>query len=188
MSTTLQFRRGNSAATAAVTGAEGEIFINTQTKTIHVHDGSTTGGIALANASSVSAAISTASSDATTKAGTAYSNAVSYTDTRAGAAYSNAVSYVDTRAGAAYSNAVSYADTKAGAAYSNATSFAANATNITSGTISPARLGTGTANSTTILYGNGAWGAAPSGGGGGGTLDFGTFTAPAGFSLDMGTF
>ena len=173
MSTTLQFRRGNSAATAAVTGAEGEIFINTQTKTIHVHDGSTTGGIALANASSVSAAISTASSDATTKAGTAYSNAVSYVDTRAGAAYSNAVSYVDTRAGAAYSNAVS---------------FAANATNITSGTVSPARLGSGTANSTTILYGNGTWGAAPSGGGGGGTLDFGTFTAPAGFSLDMGTF
>ena len=158
MSTTLQFRRGNSAATAAVTGAEGEIFINTQTKTIHVHDGSTTGGIALANASSVSAAISTASSDATTKAGTAYSNAVSYVDTRAGAAYSNAVS------------------------------FAANATNITSGTVSPARLGSGTANSTTILYGNGTWGAAPSGGGGGGTLDFGTFTAPAGFSLDMGTF
>ena len=50
MATTLQFRRGNSAAAAAVTGANGEIYINTQTKTIHVHDGSTPGGFALASA------------------------------------------------------------------------------------------------------------------------------------------
>ena len=55
MSTTLQFRRGNSAAAAAVTGADGEIYINTQTKTVHVHDGVTAGGFALANASSVAA-------------------------------------------------------------------------------------------------------------------------------------
>lgn len=55
MATTLQFRRGNSAAAAAVTGANGEIYINTQTKTIHVHDGTTAGGFALANASSVAA-------------------------------------------------------------------------------------------------------------------------------------
>jgi len=55
MPTSLQFRRGNSAAAAAVTGANGEIYINTQTKTIHVHDGVTAGGFALANASSVAA-------------------------------------------------------------------------------------------------------------------------------------
>ena len=55
MATTLQFRRGNSAAAAAVTGANGEIYINTQTKTVHIHDGATVGGFALANASSVAA-------------------------------------------------------------------------------------------------------------------------------------
>lgn len=54
MSTTLQFRRGNTAVATAVTGADGEIYINTQTKTIHVHDGSTAGGFALANASALS--------------------------------------------------------------------------------------------------------------------------------------
>lgn len=154
MSTTLQFRRGNSAATAAVTGAEGELFINTQTKTIHVHDGSTTGGIALANASSVTAAISTASSDATTKAGTAYSNATSY---------------ADTAAATSYSNATSYADTAAATSYSNATSFAANASNLTTGTVPTARLGSGTADATTVLYGNGVWAAVT--GGGGGSVD-----------------
>ena len=156
MATTLQFRRGNSAAAAAVTGANGEIYINTQTKTVHVHDGSTAGGFALANASSVTAAIATASSDASTKAATAYTNAASYVDTKAATAYTNAIA------------------------------IAANASNITSGTVAPARLGSGTANSTTILYGNGVWGAAPSGSGG--TLDFGTFDAPAGFTLELGTF
>lgn len=119
MATTLQFRRGNSAAAAAVTGANGEIYINTQTKTVHVHDGVTAGGSALANASSVTAAIVTASSDANTKAATAYSNAIS---------------------------------------------FAANASNLTTGTVPSARLGSGTANSTTVLYGNGVWGAVSGGG------------------------
>lgn len=55
MATTLQFRRGNSAAAAAVTGANGEIYINTQTKQLIIHDGATAGGFALANASSVAA-------------------------------------------------------------------------------------------------------------------------------------
>jgi hypothetical protein len=91
MATTLQFRRGNSAAAAAVTGANGEIYINTQTKSIHIHDGSTAGGFALANTSSV-----------------------------------------------------------------------ANASNLTTGTVPTARLGTGTANSTTVLYGNNVWAALPS--------------------------
>jgi len=49
------------------------------------------------------------------------------------------------------------AASNAATAYTNATTFAANATNITSGTVAPARLGSGTTDSTTILYGNGVW-------------------------------
>ena len=58
----------------------------------------------------------------------------------AATAYTNATSYADTKAGDAYTNATSYADTKAGDAYTNATSFAANADNISSGTLNTARL------------------------------------------------
>jgi fibronectin-binding autotransporter adhesin len=106
----------------------------------------------------------------TANAATAYSNAVSYTDTKIGTAntamaanaataYSNAVSYTDTKIGTAntamaanaataYSNAVTYADNRSANAYSNAIAIAANATNLTSGTVNSARLPSG--NSTAI--------------------------------------
>lgn len=71
---------------------------------------------------------------------TAYSNATSYADTKASQAYSNAATYAQTVAGDAYTNATSYTDTKAGEAYSNAATFAANASNITTGTLNTARL------------------------------------------------
>ena len=45
-----------------------------------------------------------------------------------------------TKAGTAYSNAVSYAGTIAGTAYSNAVAIATNASNISSGTLANARL------------------------------------------------
>lgn len=84
---------------------------------------------------------------AATSAASAYTNAVSYTDTKIGtantamaanaaAAYTNAVSYVDTKIGTANTAMVA----NAAAAYTNATTFAANATNISSGTVNIARL------------------------------------------------
>ena len=50
MATQLQSRRGTTAQMNAFTGAEGEIAVNTSTDTLHVHDGSTAGGHALAKA------------------------------------------------------------------------------------------------------------------------------------------
>lgn len=150
MPTTLQFRRGNDAAASAVTGANGEIYINTQTKTVHIHDGVTAGGSPLANASSVTDAINTAASDASAKAANAFSNATSYAVTMAATAYANAMYWANSLANSAYSNAVI---------------FAANASNISTGTVSPSRLGTGIANGSTYLRGDGTWSTVAGGGG-----------------------
>ena len=76
-----------------------------------------------------------ASMNSTTFSGTA--NNASYFDGQLSSYYTG---YSDTKAAAAYSNSVTYADTRAATAYSNATTFAANATNLTSGTVNNARL------------------------------------------------
>lgn len=61
-----------------------------------------------------------------------------------------------------------------------------DASDITSGVLAPARLGTGTPSASTVLYGDGAWKAAPTGGGGSGSGLSGTgspegvVTAPVG--------
>jgi len=47
MPTTLQFRRYGTAATASVTGANGELTIDTDKEVVVVHDGSTAGGYPL---------------------------------------------------------------------------------------------------------------------------------------------
>ncbi len=44
MPTTLQFRRGNTTQNNAFTGAAGELSVDTTTKTLRIHDGSTAGG------------------------------------------------------------------------------------------------------------------------------------------------
>lgn len=56
------------------------------------------------------------------------------------ATVANVASWITTNAAAAYSNSTSYTDLKAANAYTNATTFAANATNISSGTLAEARL------------------------------------------------
>ena len=58
MSTTLQFRRGNTTTSNAFTGAVGELFIDTDVNTLIVHDGITTGGTRLATEASVNTAVS----------------------------------------------------------------------------------------------------------------------------------
>ena len=59
MATQVQFRRANTANTAAITGAIGELTVDTDKNTVVVHDGSTAGGFALAkeNAASFSTSI-----------------------------------------------------------------------------------------------------------------------------------
>jgi hypothetical protein len=95
-------------------------------------------------------AANTNANTALTAAGSAYTNAVSYTDTKIGTAntaitgnaataYSNAVSYTDTKIATANTAMAANADT----AYTNAIAIAANATNLTSGTVNSARLPAG---------------------------------------------
>ena len=54
MATQIQWRRGNTAQTATFTGAVAEITVDTDKKTLVVHDGSTSGGIPLAKESTIS--------------------------------------------------------------------------------------------------------------------------------------
>jgi hypothetical protein len=48
----LQFRRGTNAQNNAFTGAVGELSVDTDNKTIRVHDGSTPGGVTIVNVNS----------------------------------------------------------------------------------------------------------------------------------------
>ena len=49
----MQLRRGTTAQHSAFTGLSGEVTVDTDKKTIVVHDGSTAGGIPLAKSSEV---------------------------------------------------------------------------------------------------------------------------------------
>lgn len=52
MTTQVQFRKGTTAQHQVFTGAEAEITVDTDKKTVIVHDGSTQGGIELARTDS----------------------------------------------------------------------------------------------------------------------------------------
>jgi hypothetical protein len=58
MAKTLQFRRGTTAELSSVTGAEGELFVDTTKDTVVVMDGSTAGGKPLATEAFVGTAVS----------------------------------------------------------------------------------------------------------------------------------
>jgi hypothetical protein len=75
MTTELRLRRGTTAQTNAFTGAEGEITINTTTKGIHVHDGTTLGGTPISGAAGLAAHLADlANPHAVTKAQVGLSN------------------------------------------------------------------------------------------------------------------
>jgi hypothetical protein len=108
----------------------------------------TSAGAAYTNAVSYTdTKIGTANTAITGNAATAYTNSVSYTDTKIGTANTAMAANAD----AAYTNAVSYTDGKiltsnsaitgnAATAYTNAITIAANADNLTSGTVNIARI------------------------------------------------
>ena len=116
--------------------------------------------------------LATVQSQITGNAATAYSNAVANAaalyQTTAGLSANvatltaNAATYVGNSSGT-IANITSWITANSSTAYTNAIAVAANATNLTSGTVNPARLGSGTANSTTVLYGNGVWSTVSSG-------------------------
>ena len=57
MATTLQLRRYNTATVAGLTGADGEVFVDTTKKTLVVQDGSTAGGFPVATETFVTSAV-----------------------------------------------------------------------------------------------------------------------------------
>jgi hypothetical protein len=64
MSTQVQLRRGNTVQTSTFTGAVAEITVDTDKKTLVIHDGSTAGGIPLATQANVTTSVATATGDA----------------------------------------------------------------------------------------------------------------------------
>ena len=64
MPTQIQLRRGNTSATGAFTGAIAEVTIDTDKKTLVVHDGSTAGGFPLATQANVTSSVALATDDA----------------------------------------------------------------------------------------------------------------------------
>ena len=101
----------------------------------------------------------------TTINSTAFSGTANNANNLGGISLSTLQTQITGNAATAYSNAVANAGWYADQAYTNATTYSANASNLGNGTVAPARLGTGTANSSTVLYGNGVWAASAGGGG-----------------------
>jgi len=127
MSTQVQFRRGNTAQTSTFTGATAEITVDTDKKTIVVHDGLTAGGFPLARESSSNTAGSYANSAyATANSAQSYANsafATANTSATAGT-YGNSAFGVANSA-ASYANS-GFAVANSASLYANSAFLAAN--------------------------------------------------------------
>jgi hypothetical protein len=121
MAITVQHRRGNTAQTAAFTGALAELTVDTDKKVVVVHDGTTAGGFALARETAVTTAGSYANSSYI------HANAAfNYANTLAGgAAIDNTA-----RALANTANTLAQAAFDAANAVDSFVTFSANGTNV----------------------------------------------------------
>lgn len=72
MAKTLQFRRGTTAELDAITGAEGELFVDLDTDTVRVHDGVTLGGVTLVNQTSLNTKVNSVGNNYVNNAITRY--------------------------------------------------------------------------------------------------------------------
>ena len=155
---TSSFSIGNDTVNAAITSNSTVVsFSGTSNNAIYL--GGTT--------------LSTLQGQITGNAATAFSNAIANAASNAASIYqtmaglsanvatltANAAGYLGNSSGT-ISNISSWISGNSATAYSNAVAVASNASNITSGTVDPARLGSGTPDNTTILYGNGVWASA----------------------------
>jgi len=70
MTKQVQRRRGTATQHTSFTGAEGELSVNTTNKSVHVHDGSTAGGIELARKDGSNVAFTSGTLDGVTIGGT----------------------------------------------------------------------------------------------------------------------
>lgn len=167
MAKTLQFRRGTTAELSSVTGAEGELFVDTTKDTVVVMDGSTAGGKPLATEAYVGTAISNLVDSAPGALDTLNELAAALGD--------------DANFATSISNTVATAGGYANSAYgqaNTATTDAATADQraVTSG--SYANSAYSKAN-TALIHAQAAFNAANTGGGGGGGASTGDFTFSA---------
>ena len=158
MAKTLQFRRGTTAELSSVTGAEGELFVDTTKDTVVVMDGSTAGGKPLATESYVGTAISNLVDSAPGALDTLNELAAALGD--------------DANFATSISNTVATAGGYANSAYSQANTATTDAA--TAGCYANSAYSTA---NTALIHAQAAFNAANTGGGGGASTGDFTFSA-----------
>jgi hypothetical protein len=121
MAKTLQLRRYPTSTLTNITGANGEIIIDTTLKTVTVHDGSTVGGITLARNTDLANAVSNITTDFA-KTNSAF-NQANAAYTQANAVYNQSNTFVWPTANAAYNQSNTFVWPTANAAYNQSNTF-----------------------------------------------------------------